>query len=188
MNYAGWIDPGFSPFGDERYGIGRAFLFGMQLGVRVGFEPFRYRSGDKPSPQMVMVRDAARLMARCEPYLLSGQMLHDPKVSGSPMITPPGARGWGRRAALPIHWPVVQATAWRSASGTVCYALANLSDKSQTLGLEATRNGMTGSVRLARIDSDGSRIVHEETQLPKTVTLTLEPWQMCCIEQTRWGF
>ena len=97
LNYAGWIDAGFSPFGDERYGIGRAFIFGMQLGVRVNSGVFQYEAGGQPTMQLVMLRDAARLMQRCESYLLLGQMLHDPKLTGSPRIVPPPKQRSGQR-------------------------------------------------------------------------------------------
>lgn len=184
LNYAGWIDPGFSPFGDERYGIGRAFVFGMQLGVRVNSGVFRYEPGDKPTTQMVMLRDAAKIMSHCEPYLLLGRMLHDPTVIGSPLIVPPKVRGWGSRAALPVHWPVVQATAWRGPDGGVCYAVVNLSDSPQTVQLEASENGMVGPVCLTRIDADGSRVLHNNVQPPKRAKLELMAWQMCCVEQS----
>ncbi len=185
MNYAGWIDRGFSPFGDERYGIGRAFIFGMQLGVRVNTGVFQYQSDDKPTMQLVMLRDAATLMANCESYLLLGRMLHSPKVLGSPPIVPPVKQGWSERTALPITWPAVQATAWRNAKGNVCYAIVNLSDTAQSIQLEATENGMTGAVRLTRIDSDESLVLGDSLSLPKNIDLTLRPWEMCCVEQTQ---
>ena len=87
---------------------------------------------------------------------------------------------------LAVVAPIV--VRWASAPAGPAITIIDLAGDERTIGLEATRNGITGSVRLARIDSDGSRIVHEETQLPKTVTLALKPWQMCCIEQTRPGF
>ena len=83
LNYAGWIDAERSPFGDIRYGIARALLFGMQLGVRIDRAPFEY-AGDEPSTELVMLRNAARLLNRCDRYLLRGRMLHDPKVDDSP--------------------------------------------------------------------------------------------------------
>ena len=184
LNYAGWIDSGFSPFGDERYGLGRAFIFGMQPGVRVNSGAFQYEPGDTPTAKLLMLRDSARLTARLQRFLLLGRMLHDPVVIGSPPIEPPGERGWSARPALPVAWPVVQATAWSDAEGDVCYAVVNLSDSPQSVELEAAHNGMTGPVCLRRIDPEGSRGLHDEVQLPKKVKLDLRPWQMCCVEQT----
>jgi hypothetical protein len=184
LNYAGWIDGGFSPFGDVRYGIGRAFIFGMQLGVRIHSGVFRYEEGDEPTAQMVMLRNAAQLMSRCEEYLLKGRMLHDPKIVGSPAIIPPRLHGRNHRAALPISWPVVQATAWRSEAGNVCYAIVNLSDSPQSVELEATANGMSGPVSLSRIDTIEPRTQYDSVQLPMTLELKLQPWQMCCVLQT----
>jgi hypothetical protein len=90
-------------------------------------------------------------------YVWKGRMLHDPKIVGSPSIVPPKMQGRNRRAALPIRWPVVQATTWRSEGGNVCYAVVNLSDSPQSVKLEARPNGMSGPVSLSRIDMSEPR-------------------------------
>ena len=83
LHYAGWIDSGFSPWGDVRSGIGRATIFGMQPGVRIGKAPFQLHD-DEPSTELMMLRDAAQITHRCRDYLLLGRMLHDPDIKGSP--------------------------------------------------------------------------------------------------------
>jgi hypothetical protein len=50
--------------------------------------------------------------------------------------------------------------------------------------LEATPNGMSGPVSLSRIDTSEPRTQYGAVQLPTTLELKLQPWQMCCILQT----
>ncbi len=93
-----------------------------------------------------MLRDAARIMHRCQDYLLLGRMLHDPVVTGVPNIAAPFTKN---RPALPLNWPVVQATAWQSSAGNVCYAIANLSGSKRTVQLLAQQYNMPdGQVRM----------------------------------------
>lgn len=180
LTYAGWIDKRFSPRGDMRLGIGRATLFGMQPGVRIGKGEFEYRE-DEPTVELAMLRDAVQLMQRCRDYLLLGRMLHDPVLTGSPAFDSIESQ---QRPAPPISWPVVQATAWRSSAGHVCYAVGNLSDTMRKVQLLVQSNGMnSAAVRLTRINATGDRLLRENTALPIYVTVTLGPWEICCIEQ-----
>ena len=187
--YAGWIDTGFSPMRNVRFGLARAFLFGMQLGVRIHGQPFDLTAGP-PTAEMQMLAQAVNVIKQADAYLLKGRMLPTPDVSGSPMIAMASATAaksqHGRgRPPLPMEWPVVQATAWRSAAGNVCYAMANLSDSPQTVQLQATANGMSATrVRLTRIGSERREALATAVALPSDVSVKLKPWELLCIEQT----
>jgi len=182
LNYAGFIDGGFSPVGDVRMGLGRAFIFGMQLGVRINSGPFALDE-NKPSPELAMLRDAARLLDRCRSYLLLGRMLHPPEITGSPTIATKG-RNFRRRQPWPVAVPAVQATAWRSPEGNVCYAVANLSAGRARVGLRAEPRGMKAKAFvLKRLDNQGERTLAERIALPSAIELELEPWGICCVEQ-----
>ena len=183
IGYAGWIDPGFSPFGNEDMGLGRAFIFGMHLGVRIMGGDFR--SIDEPASPLIHLRDAARLSGKLRDHLILGRMLHDPELTGSPMI-PAGTGGRPRANPLPVDWPVVQATTWRSVNNdSICYAIANLSGDPQTVQLEAEAYGMNAAnVRLTRIGPDSQKVLAEHTTLPTTLTIELQPWEACAVEQT----
>jgi hypothetical protein len=182
VGYAGWCDQGFSPIGDVRIGLARAFLFGMQPGVRIGRAPFPAEP-DPDSTAIALLRDVAHLMDRTAEYLLLGRMLPAPRLEGSPPLDIPE---WVReRHPIPVEWPAVQATAWRSASGNVCYAVANLTGQIQAVELTAEANGMPAPrVRLERINPDGRAALRESASLPSAVPVRLAPWGICCIEQT----
>ncbi|NQT54521.1 hypothetical protein HQ576_20870 [bacterium] len=180
LNYAGWIDGGFSPFGDVRWGMGRAFLFGMQLGVRINDRDV-FANTQQPPPELRMLRRAAQLLHKTRDWLLLGRMLADPKIAGSPVIEAGTVVRKGRRT-LPIAWPVVQATAWRRANGDVLYAVANLSDGAQAISLEAAPHGMK-SARLTRITPEGEGQINDSAALPQRLDLPLKPWELLCILQ-----
>jgi uncharacterized protein DUF6259 len=182
IGYAGWIDRGFSPMADERVGLGRAFLFGMQPGVRVNGGSFQL--GEKPSEPMEMLVRIVRLMQQAEEYLLLGRMLDEPKVQGAGRFPASGKNIQGH-PPLPIEWPLVQATSWRASDGSVAYALANLSSDRQTTRLTAAPNGTYGdSFVLTRLDPDAEHTIAERVSLPHQVELLLEPWAVCLLKQT----
>jgi hypothetical protein len=173
--YAGWIDGGFSPAGNVRWGMARAFLFGMQPGVRIHGKPFDLTQGP-PSDEMDMLRRTVKLHQQMGDYLLLGRMLPAPNVTGSPAMS---------RIPLPVRWPTVQATAWRSDRGNVCYALANLSEQPQTVVLEAVEHGTTASTaRLIKIGPDERTVLADTATLPTNVPLEMDPWELLCVEQT----
>ncbi len=173
--YAGWIDRGFSPAGNVRWGMARAFLFGMQPGVRIPAKPFNL-TGDEPSGEMEMLRRVVQLNQQMGDYLLRGQMLPQPTVACSPTLS---------GISLPVRWPVVQATAWRSHNGNVAYALANLSERSQAIELEVAGHGMAAStVRLLKIAPNERTVLAERASPSSKVRLDLPPWALVCVEQT----
>jgi len=80
--------------------------------------------------------------------------------------------------------PAVQATAWRSPEGNVCYAVANLSAGRARVGLRAEPRGMKAKAFvLKRLDNQGERTLAERIALPSAIELELEPWGICCVEQ-----
>lgn len=194
--YAGWIDTGFSPFGIEKYGLGRAFIFGMYPGVRIPSGKMFDLSQPQISDELKMLRGIARLQEWQKDSLLLGRMLPAPAVKGSPMIKPPtgsdqqevrrGDTGEAqKRGELPMPWPVVQATAWQSVDGqTVCYAIANLSDKPQKVKLELVGAGGREVVLERRgysLDEEISETV--KVKLPMELSLSLKPWEVAAISQ-----
>ena len=151
-----------------------------QLGVRIGSPPFQY-DGTELSDELTMLANAVSIQNRCRDHLILGRMLHDPVITGSTNLEPLLTK---RHAALPLSWPAVQATAWRSSSGSVLYAVANLSDRPQSVKLLAQFYGVAAdSVQLTRIGVNSEQTLRADTALPVRVTLELEPWEICCVEQ-----
>lgn len=195
--YAGWIDPGFSPFGGEKYGLGRAFIFGLLPGVRITAGDGLFDLARTPlSDELKILRNITRLLATNTDSLLLGRMLATPVIKDAPPLLPPvhSLQGQTRRGdtgavqkrtGLPVHWPVVQATAWQPAKGSgICYALANLSDQTQHIKLGLV--GKTGAtVSLLRhgysLDQETSSqsTVHRPFDLP----LDLKPWEVLVVKQ-----
>jgi len=183
LGYAGWCDGGFSPMGDVRMGLARSFIFGMQPGVRISRGEFVFKD-DKPTEQLEMLRDIGKLMRKAAGYLLLGRMLPEPAVSDSPFIEQRALKGWLKRPPLPIRWKAVQATAWMSPEGNVCYAVANLSADSVSPQIEISPNGMKAewfTLRLLKPDSE--EILLDSVELPRKIRLQLKPWEVLCIEQ-----
>lgn len=182
IGYAGWIDRGFSPMADERIGLGRAFLFGMQPGVRVNSGSFQL--GAKPSEPMQMLVRIVQLMQKAESYLLLGRMLDAPNVEGAGRF-PISNKNIQGHSPLPIEWPLVQATSWRAPDDSVAYAVANLSAARRTIRLTAEPNGMTGdSFAVTRLDPGSDRTLADHASLPRQIELSLEPWAVCLLKQT----
>ena len=183
VGYAGWIDRGFSPMADERIGLGRAFLFGLQPGVRLNSGSFQL--GLKPSEPLAMLLRVVRIMQKAEEYLLLGRMLDSPEVGGAGRfpVTTKNVQG---HPPLPVEWPLVQATSWRAPDGSVAYALANLSSEPRTVQLTAQTNGMAGtSFALTRLDPNADQVIQDRVSLPQRIELPLEPWAVCVIKQTK---
>jgi len=199
--YAGWIDAGFSPFGREKYGLGRAFIFGMLPGVRLT------RGGglfdlERPqiSDELKILRNIARLQAFQKDSLILGRMLPAPNVKGSPNLVPlegslqrqtrRGDTGAAqKRTGLPIPWPVVQATAWQAVDGkTICYAFANLSDQAHriTLGLIG-KDGAAVTLERKGYSLDQEIKAKTTGTLPMDFPLEVQPWEVLVLVQTGSG-
>jgi hypothetical protein len=183
IGYAGWCDAGFSPMGDARIGLARSFIFGMLPGVRYG-GPFTIQESNQTEEMLLLCR-IAKLVRKCPDYLLLGMMLPEPKIYDSPPLqAPPPKAPWQKRPALPIPWNVVQATTWISSRGNVCYAVANLSAQPVKPRIEVAANGMTAPrFDLKRVTPDGEKMLLQSVKLPHRLTLDLQPWAVCCIEQ-----
>jgi len=162
--------------------LGRAFVFGMQPGVRVNSGSFRL-DGNPTEPMEMLVR-VVRVMQKAEQYLLLGRMLHAPKLEGAGQFAA-NAKNIQGHPPLPIAWPLVQATSWRAPDKSVAYALANLSREQRTVRLTAEPNGMVADgFMLTRLDHDTERVVADRISLPHAVELSLEPWAVCLLQQT----
>jgi hypothetical protein len=165
---------------DVRVGLARGLLFGMQPGVRYG-PTFALGQGGPPE-QMQMLRGVAQLTRRAADYLVLGRMLPEPKISDSPVLEPPAGQ---RGPRLPIPWSAVQGTAWMSPRGNVCYAVANLSAGPVSPQIELGANGMkAGHFDLKLMKSEGEEALCSSVTLPMRITLPLQAWEVCCIEQT----
>ena len=195
--YAGWIDTGFSPFGLEKYGLGRAFIFGMLPGVRVTKGGGLFDLNRTPiSDELKILRNMTRLLAANQDALLLGRMLPAPIIKGVPDLVPPasGMRGETRRGdtgaaqkrgTLPVRWPVVQATAWQSVDGKgICYALANLSEQSQQVALGLLgRAGASVALKRKGYALDGETSMQTVVKLPLELPLELKPWEVLVVRQ-----
>ncbi len=180
--YAGWIDQKFSPFGDVRWGIGRATIFGMLPGVRISSGPFVLDSAE-PSEALQMLRRSTRLLDRAAKYLLTGRMQRPPILEN---VTASVHRNSANRASLPLDWPSVQATAWEAEDGNVFYAVANLADREQVADLIVeSRDPLVSQAGLNKIDADSTRRLAESVALPARISMRLKPWEVSGIEVTR---
>jgi hypothetical protein len=164
-------------------GLARSLILGMQPGVRHG-PTFALGEG-QPSEPMQMLRRVAQLTRRAADYLVLGRMLPEPKIGNSPVLEPPAGQ---RGPRLHIPWNAVQGTAWMSPGGSVCYAVANLSAGPASPQIELASNGMKADrFDLKLIRSEGEEALRTSVALPTRITLPLQPWEVCCIEQTDWS-
>lgn len=195
--YAGWIDTGFSPFGVEKYGLGRAFIFGMLPGVRITKGGGLFDLDCAPlSDELKILRGITHLLAAQKDSLLLGRMLPAPVIKDAPELVPParsmrgetrrGDNGMAqRRSALPVRWPVVQATAWRPVDGRgICYALANLSEQPRKVKLELLgQAGTSASLVRNGYSLDVETTSRTVAQLPFDLPLEVKPWEVLVVKQ-----
>jgi hypothetical protein len=195
VTYSGWIDPGFSALGDERYGLGRAFIFGMFPGVRTtdnyaqGTGAYSIDNTDGKfsllngniTEEIKMLKAYTSLMKEFPEFLIHGEMVGETDIEGSDIIdyVAPG------RIPLPFSWNEVQGITWISSSGEKTgFALANLSETdSENLKIKAVDPDKTryefvyydydlNSLIRKEITADGDGLIH----------ISLKPWQLCILQ------
>jgi len=133
--YAGWIDGGFSPCGYEKYGLGRAYIFGMYPGVRTGGKMELRKNA--PSDELLMLKGYLYLMNEAPDFLLRGRMIGETEIEGSGLFDTSAGRG----DEIPVSWDAVQGITWLSEKGDrQGTALANLSGEKQDIKIRVEAN------------------------------------------------
>ncbi|MBP7934356.1 MAG: hypothetical protein KA354_06875 [Phycisphaerae bacterium] len=118
----------------------RDFLWGAQLGW-LGVEGIM---ADGARKEAEFLRNLAKARRGGHEFLLEGQFLGEVEVIGDqPRLKGAGSAGGGEYA---IDLPVVMATAWLAADGTMGLAVANISDEPRAVELRPP----WGRLRLAR--------------------------------------
>lgn len=195
VTYSGWIDPGFSALGDERYGLGRSFIFGMFPGIRTtdnyaqGTGAYSIDNTDGKfsllngniTEELKMLKAYTSLMKEFPEFLVHGEMVGETDIEGSELISyiAPG------RIPLPYPWKKVQGITWISSSGEkTAYAVANLSETaSENLKIE-TIDSDRSNYELVSYDFDTNSLVRKEIMADSegVLNIALKPWQLCVVK------
>jgi len=182
LGYAGWTGGGFDVGNRTELSIGRAFIYGMLLGVRSGVWRSSLRS-DGNRTAFDMWRRAVRVQRRCAAALLLGDMGHPPRLRGVVVEHLAGRKDRKGRQLPPVSIPSVQATAWRTGEGAVWYALANVTGAPQTISIEVGAGaGCPERADIVRVGPERQDIVRRNVRLPSWVALRLEPYEVLCLE------
>jgi hypothetical protein len=177
--YAGWTGGGFDLPGRVELSIGRAFIFGMLVGVRANvWSPSR---DEQDSTAFRMWRDAVHLQRRCAPALLLGDMTSPPRLRGTSR-QPETRRAPGHGdAPLPLNVESVQATAWRDDDGQFWYAIANVEAEPSEVEIRLPVNVPWPAMNVVRIDPTGEHRPGDSTQAGEWMPLYLKPFGICCL-------
>lgn len=192
IGYSGWIDPAFSPFRDERYGLGRSFIFGMYPGVRVAdnydlttglysnaITTGKFSLMDKTiSDEMKTLKAYTELMKAYPEFLVHGEMNGEADIEGSAGIA---LDENVKRIPLPVSWKEVQGIGWLSdQNDAIAYALTNLSGKEYN-GLIIKLDGKAkGNAEFIYYDYNAGSVVKVPiTNSPDgLMEFSLKPWQI----------
>lgn len=175
MGYAGWIDEGFSPSGYTKYGLGRAFIFGMLPGIRVSGET---ELTSEPSEELLMLKSYTELLKLYPEYLIKGRMCGEVSIIGADDFN----HMLAETNKFPIYWLSVQGIIWESnQNGGKGVALVNMLDKEQEIEFKPPSNGkqfQLVSYCNGKRNNDKYIAVDEGK-----IKLSLLPWELCMITQ-----
>ncbi len=170
--YAGWIDGGFSPCGFEKYGLGRAYIFGMYPGIRAGGN-MELRE-DAPSDELLMLKGYLHLMKEAPDFLLRGRMIGETEIEGSGPFDTLAGRG----DEIPASWDAVQGITWFSEKGDrQGVALANLSYEKQNVRIRVEANDGLLFQLVSCWDGQSGRQQGLASR-EGWVELTMHPWEL----------
>nr|WP_321399032.1 DUF6259 domain-containing protein [uncultured Desulfobacter sp.] len=170
LGYAGWIDKGFSPFGDIKYGIGRSFIFGMLPGIR------QNKSTKLKFPitqDLLMLKSYIELMKQIPQYVLHGRMIEEVSVFKALPVK--------HSTRIPFLWSSVQGILWQSPfDKSRAILLANMSDVQQIVSIRATKLKSSKLKKIGCIDGNliRNQVVKQENN---RVTIRLMPWELAAI-------
>jgi hypothetical protein len=165
--YAGWIDKGFSPSGDIKYGIGRSFIFGMLPGIRAK------RIKVPLAEDLLMLKSYIILMKHIPQYILHGRMMGEASVLN--------AFPFEHSRPVPDKWSSVQGIIWQSfENNTKAILLANLSEYKQTVWVGV--DDLLSS-QLKKIGSTNGTDIEQQMLKPTggLVSVELNPWELAAI-------
>ena len=127
LGYAGWIDRGFSPSRNIKYGLGRAYIFGMLPGIRSNGKT---KLRDPISEELLMLKSYIKLIKYIPQYALYGKMIGEAYIGNSL----PFKHSTTRRKPVPIHWSSVQGIIWQAPQdNNKAILLANMSNYQQSV-------------------------------------------------------
>ena len=168
--YAGWIDKGFSPSGNIKYGIGRSFIFGMLPGIRVKGAT---RLKIPLTKELLMLKSYIILMKKIPQYVLHGRMIGEASILN--------AFPFEHSKPVPVQWASVQGIMWQSfGDNTKSILLSNLSEYKQTVWIGV--DDLLSSKLKKIASTNGTGI--EQQMLQSTgglVSVELNPWELAAI-------
>lgn len=173
LGYAGWIDKGFSPSGDIKYGIGRSFIFGMQPGIRL------YGSTmltDPVTEELLMLKSSILLMKQLPQYVLHGRMVGEATIID--------ALPFDNSRDVPVHWSSVQGIEWQLPENkTKVILLTNLSRLKQTVQVGVADLACNILIKMSSVD--GMPIKKQRIrQTAGKVSIELAPWELAAIVES----
>ena len=176
LGYAGWIDKGFSPSGFIKYGLGRAFIFGMMPGIRVsGSTELKANVSD----DLLMLKSYVELLKLFPEFLLKGRMQGEAGISG--------AKDFNHEIAdstvVPIHWSSVQGIIWENHKNEKKgIAVANMLDEQQKVSINV--HGIEGDKFHAVAYTEGIKSRDEIVSVHDgKIQLSMQPWELCMVIQ-----
>jgi len=135
LGYAGWAGGGFDLENNVELSIGRAFVYGMLIGVRSSvWMRTLEKNGSKSAFEMW--RRAALLQRMAPDAHLRGDMARPPRLRGVTTRTVHVRAGHATQPPTEVKIDNVQAATWILDPDQACYALANVEPSAATVEIE----------------------------------------------------
>jgi hypothetical protein len=178
LGYAGWVGGGFDLNDDVELSIGRAFIYGMLLGVRARvWRQTLVEDGDTSSFEMW--RRGVRLQQRCAKALLLGDMLAPPKLKGVRTRAVTNTKKGVRQDLMPVD--NVQAATWLDEDDCLWYAIANTEDKINLVEIEILPPNKKGLFDVDRIGPYRRKRIARDIKSGSWLKLQLSPYELTCL-------
>lgn len=177
IGYAGWIDESFSPYNYVKYGIGRAFIFGMYPGVRVAGNT---NLNATVTEELLMLKSYVQLMKLKPEIVLSGKMISMLDIQGADYLN--NYVDKNKKEKTPLNWLSVQGVGWKSSKdGRIAYVVANLSGKTQRVMITSIE-GKTNRFQKWSSVLGAMKKVEDIASGNAGIELSLQPWELAIIE------
>jgi hypothetical protein len=135
LGYAGWTGGGFDLEKNVELSIGRAFVFGMLIGVRSGVWMKTLEENGSDSA-FQMWKNAMDLQRHLPEAHLVGDMARPPKLRGVRTTTVYVPGGHTTQPPTAVKVDNVQASTWIIDEGEFCYAIANVGSSTASIEIE----------------------------------------------------
>jgi hypothetical protein len=177
LGYAGWTGGGFDVANNVELSIGRAFIYGMLVGVRANV--WMQTLGEKGSrTAFEMWRRAVRLQRRCPEALLLGDMAPPPRLKGVQTRVLKD-----KQSRMEILVESVQATTWLTGEGVTWYALANVENEPARVEIELLplKPPPEASYQVVQVSEGGEVLVAEDLEPGEWLPLDLALYELTCL-------